>query len=190
MWPGSHVVTEDAHLWLESHLCDWSRILVMSFVTGVTNTRPETQLCDCSSCKSTRGHAHQNSIYSRPFGSDFSFPSHVLLYFHASNQVTRYIVTHTRDSINQHYQGNNYIISLGWYHNRLQDAPVTFCHRLPLPRKVCIAGHLGLIPLSPLMYYFTFMQATLIHLHNKTRSALVIHHYYCLGTSSNQPWWI
>jgi hypothetical protein len=31
---------------------------------------------------------------------------------------------------------------------------------LPLPRKVYIAGHLGLISLSPLMYYFTFMQAT------------------------------
>jgi hypothetical protein len=64
------------------------------------------------------------------------------------------------------------------------------CHRLPLPRKVYIAGHLGLISLSPLMYYFTFMQATLIHFHNKTRLALVTHHYYCLGTSSNQPWWI
>jgi hypothetical protein len=47
--------------------------------------RPETQLCDCSSRKFTRGHAHQNSIYSRPFGSDFSFPSHVLLYFYESN---------------------------------------------------------------------------------------------------------
>jgi hypothetical protein len=31
---------------------------------------------------------------------------------------------------------------------------------LSLPRKVYIAGHLGLISLSPLMYYFTFMQAT------------------------------
>jgi hypothetical protein len=59
-----------------------------------------------------------------------------------------------------------------------------------LIRIAYIAGHLGLISLSPLMYYFTFMQATLIHLHNKTRSALVAHHYYCLGTSSNQPWWI
>jgi hypothetical protein len=29
----------------------------------------------------------QKSIYSRPFGSDFSFPSHVLLYFYASNQI-------------------------------------------------------------------------------------------------------
>ena len=47
--------------------------------------RPESQLCDCSSRKFTRGHAHQNSIYSRPFESDFSFPSHVLLYFYASN---------------------------------------------------------------------------------------------------------
>jgi hypothetical protein len=53
-----------------------------------------------------------------------------------------------------------------------------------------IADHLGLISLSLLMYYFTFMQAILmIHLHNKTRSALVTQHYYCLGTSSNQPWW-
>jgi hypothetical protein len=34
------------------------------------------------------------------------------------------------------------------------------CHRLPLPRKVYIAGHFGLISLSPLMYYFTFIQAT------------------------------
>jgi hypothetical protein len=47
---------------------------------------------------------------------------------------------------------------------------------LPLPRKVYIAGHLGLISLSPLMYYFTFMQATLIHLHNKTRSAILLLH--------------
>jgi hypothetical protein len=29
----------------------------------------------------------QKSIYSRPFGSDFSFPSHVLLYFYESNQI-------------------------------------------------------------------------------------------------------
>ena len=55
-----------------------------------------------------------------------------------------------------------------------------------LVRTAYIADDLGLIPLSPIMYYFTFMQATLIHLHNKTRSALVTHHYYCLGTSSNQ----
>jgi hypothetical protein len=54
-----------------------------------------------------------------------------------------------------------------------------------LIRIAYIAGHLGLISLSPLMYYFTFMQATLIHLHNKTRSALGTHHYYCLGTSTN-----
>jgi hypothetical protein len=59
-----------------------------------------------------------------------------------------------------------------------------------LIRIAYIADHLGLISLSPLMYYSTLMQATLIHLHNKTRSALVTHHYYCLGTSSNQPWWI
>jgi hypothetical protein len=59
-----------------------------------------------------------------------------------------------------------------------------------LVRTAYIADDLGLIPLSPTMYYFTFMQATLIHLHNKTRSALVSHHYYCLGTSSNEPWWI
>ena len=59
-----------------------------------------------------------------------------------------------------------------------------------LIRIAYIADHLGLIFLSPLMYYFTLIQATLIHLHNKTRSALVTHHYYCLGTSSNQPWWI
>jgi hypothetical protein len=42
-------------------------------------------LCHWSSCKFTREHAHQNSIYSRPFGSYFPFPSHVLLYFYASN---------------------------------------------------------------------------------------------------------
>jgi hypothetical protein len=29
----------------------------------------------------------QKSIYSRPFWTDFSFPSHVLLYFYASNQI-------------------------------------------------------------------------------------------------------
>jgi hypothetical protein len=67
---------------------------------------------------------------------------------------------------------------------------VWHCHHLPLPRQVYIAGHFSLISLSPLMYQFTFMQATLIHLHNMTRSALVTHHYYCLSTSSNQPWWI
>jgi hypothetical protein len=40
--------------------------------------------------------------------------------------------------------------------------PILFdgCHRLPLPRKVYIAGHLGLISLSPLMHYFIFMPAT------------------------------
>jgi hypothetical protein len=66
-----------------------------------------------------------------------------------------------------------------------------FCHHLPLPGKVSgIGDRFGLISLSLLMYYFTLMQATLIHLHNKTRSALVTHHYCCLGTSSNQPWWI
>jgi hypothetical protein len=130
MWPGSHVLTGDALMWLESHLCDQRR----TYATGVAywwhhlwlelqirdwrrNIRLETQSCDCSSCKFTRGHAHQNSIYSRPFGSDFSFPSHVLLYFYASNQATRYIVTHTRDSNSQHHQRNNHTISLGWYHN-------------------------------------------------------------------------
>ena len=61
----------------------------------------------------------------------------------------------------------------------------------PFPdRYIYIGDHLGPISLSPLMYYFTFMQATLIHLHIKTRSALVTHHYYRLGISSNQPWWI
>jgi hypothetical protein len=47
--------------------------------------RLESQLRDCSSRKFTKEHAHQNSIYSRPFESNFSFPSHVLLYFYASN---------------------------------------------------------------------------------------------------------
>jgi hypothetical protein len=55
-------------------ICDWSH----KYVTG-------DAICDCSSRNFTRGHALQNSIYSRPFGSDFSFPSHVLLYFCASN---------------------------------------------------------------------------------------------------------
>jgi hypothetical protein len=57
-------------------------------------------------------------------------------------------------------------------------------------RIAYVAGHFDLFSLSPLMYYFTFMQATLIHLHNKTRSTLVTHHYYCIGISSNRPWWI
>jgi hypothetical protein len=47
----------------------------------------------------------QNVI--RDFGSDFSFPSHVLLYF-TFMQTTRYIVVHTRDSISQHHQRNSY----------------------------------------------------------------------------------
>ena len=98
MWPGSHVMTEDAHLWLESHLCNQRH----TYATGVAywwchlwlesqirdwwrNMRLESQLCDCSSRKVTREHAHQNSIYSRPIGSYFSFPSHVQLYFCASN---------------------------------------------------------------------------------------------------------
>jgi hypothetical protein len=119
MWPGSHIVTGDAHLWLESQICDRRRKM-----------RLETQLCDCSSCKSTRGHAHQNSIYSRPIVSDFSFPSHVLLFFYASNQAIRYIVIHTRDSISQYYQGNSYTISLGWYHN---TADTTYLLMRPLP---------------------------------------------------------
>ena len=62
---------------------------------------------------------------------------------------------------------------------------VQLCHHLPRPRKIYIADHLGLISIPPLMHYLTLM-----HLHDKTRSALVTHHYYCLGTSSNQPWWI
>jgi hypothetical protein len=40
------------------------------------------------------------------------------------------------------------------------------------------------------MYYFTFMQATWTHLHNKPGSALVAHHYYCLGTSSDETDWL
>ena len=68
--------------------------------------------------------------------------------------------------------------------------PVASSLRNMLIRVAYIADHLDLISLSLLIYYFTFMQATLIHLHNKTRSALVIQLYYCLGTSSNQPWWI
>jgi hypothetical protein len=47
--------------------------------------RLETQLCYHSSCKYTTGRAHQNSIYSKPFGSDFNSPSHALLYCHTSN---------------------------------------------------------------------------------------------------------
>jgi hypothetical protein len=99
----------------ETHICDWSHILVMSFVTGVANTWLETQYATALAASS------------------------------------------------------------------LGDM---------LIRIAYIADHLGLISISPLMYYFTFTQATLIHLHNKTRLALVTHHYYCLGTSSNQPWWI
>ena len=77
------------------------------------------------------------------------------------------------------------------------QAPMILNHQTPIlsdfaticpfpDRYIYIGDHLGLISLFPLMYYFTFMQATLIHLHNKTRSALVTHHYYCLGTSSDQ----
>ena len=139
MWPGSHVVTGDALMWLESHLCDqrhtystgvaywWCHLWLESQIRDWRrNMRPETQLCDCSSRKFTRGHAHQNSIYSRPFGSDFSFPSHVPLYFYASMQATRYIVIHTRDSISQYHQRNNYTISLGWYHNRSELVQVSW----------------------------------------------------------------
>jgi hypothetical protein len=42
-----------------------------------------------------------------------------LMYYFILMQVTRYIVIHTRDSINQYHQRNNYTISLGWYHNML-----------------------------------------------------------------------
>ena len=66
-------VTRDAHLWLELHIgdviCDWSH----KCVTGVA-------IVQLRSRKFIREHAHQNSIYNRPFGPDFSFPSHVLLY--------------------------------------------------------------------------------------------------------------
>jgi hypothetical protein len=105
MWPGSHIVTGDALMWLESHLCGQRH----TYATGVAywwchlwlelqirdwrrNMQPESQLCDCSSCKFTRGHAHQNSIYSRPFGSDFSFPSHVLLYFYEALHIILVII--------------------------------------------------------------------------------------------------
>ena len=89
------------HLWLVSQIRDWRRNMCL-----------ETQLCNNPSGKFTRGHAHQNSIYSRPFWSDFSFP---LMYYFTFMQATRYIITHTGDSINQHYRRNSYTISLGWY---------------------------------------------------------------------------
>jgi hypothetical protein len=89
---------QDHMLWLQTHLCDYRH----TYATGVSywwchlwlesrirewrhNMRLEMQLCNCSRRKFTRGHAHQNSICSRPFWSDFSFPSHVLLYFYTSN---------------------------------------------------------------------------------------------------------
>jgi hypothetical protein len=36
MWPGSHVVTPVTLVQLETHLCDWCHIFVMSSVTGDT----------------------------------------------------------------------------------------------------------------------------------------------------------
>ena len=54
-------------------------------------------------------------------------------------------------------------------------------------RLVYIGDRLDLTVHFPFMWSFTFMQATLIPLHNKAGSALAIDHCYCLGTSSNQP---
>jgi hypothetical protein len=69
-------------------------------------------------------------------------------------------------------------------------APVASSLNNMLNRIAYMSGHLSLIPSFALMYYFTSIQVTSTHLHNETRSALVTHHYYCLGTSSNQPCWI
>ena len=41
-------------------------------------------------------------------------------------QATRCIVIHTKDSIDQHHQGNSYTISLGWYHNTLEEESIAF----------------------------------------------------------------
>jgi hypothetical protein len=66
---------------LGPHFCDWSRIYWWyegthydwgcQFATGVAILLGRL--------------AQQNSIYSRPFRSEISFPSHVLLHFYASN---------------------------------------------------------------------------------------------------------
>ena len=83
------------------------------------------------------------------------------------------------------------IVNLQLATHNLQTAnrkPQPFATICPSQKSIYTSGHLGLISVSPLMYYFTFIQATLIHLQCKTRLALVSHHHYCLGTSSNQPW--
>lgn len=53
-------------------------------------------------------------------------------------------------------------------------------------QKVYIASLLGLISLSPVMYSFTFMQATLIFFHSKAYQ----HPPLCLDLTSNQLEWI
>jgi hypothetical protein len=53
------------------------------------------------------------------------------------------------------------------------------CHRLPLPRKIYMAGHLGLISLSSLMYYLTSLQA-IRYIVIRTRESIDQH---CQGNS-------
>jgi hypothetical protein len=72
-----------------------------------------------------------------------------------------------------------------FYNGKVTSPPEEHAHRIAY-----LADHFVSDSLSPLMYHCTFIQATLIHLHNNMRSVLVAHHYYCLNTSSNQPWWI
>ena len=100
--------------------CDWSH----AYATGVAHQwlicnwsctyASELQICDKPSCKYTGrtlgGHAHQNSIYRRPSGPHFFSPSHVLLYFYASNIdhpfTTKQYLSSARD--NRHIDYNHY----------------------------------------------------------------------------------
>jgi hypothetical protein len=62
---------------------------------------------------------------------------------------------------------------LQFYNKKVTSPPEEHAHRIAYS-----ADHFGSDSLSPLMYYCTFKQATLIHFHNNMRSVLVTHHYY------------
>jgi hypothetical protein len=55
------------------------------------------------------------------------------------------------------------------YKEKCVQSPLSSCTRI-----LCIEDPFGLILLFSLMYYFTFMQATLIPLHNKAISAQTV----------------
>ena len=124
-------------------------------------------------------HNYQRNSYTSSLGSYHNMSTLQLATCKLWMQTTKYKPHPT----NHNWQTANY---------KLQTADCSL-----LPPFSCSWKDIGIGPfamwvwsLSPLIHYFTFIRAALIHPHNKTRSALVKQHYHCLGTSNSQPWCI